>query len=77
VKIYKVLDHVEYPTTKQVGDSFIEEVVHIFECYGLESDDSWEYTQFTIETGFPQAYRIMRHMQKPTIEPFEVDVEDE
>ena len=74
MKIYKVLDHVEYPVTKQVGEGFIEEMVHIFECYGLESDDDWEYSQFTIHTDFPQAYRIMQHMKKPTIEPFKVEV---
>ena len=72
--IYKVLDHVEHSTTRQNPDGSVEETsVHILECYGLETDKSDKYTQFTIHTNFPQAYRINVHMRKPTLNPYHIE----
>ena len=74
--IHKVIDSVEFPVTKQLPDGEIISVSEILlECFGFESEEDEEPTQFSIQTGFPQAYRIMNHMRKPTLEPFIVEID--
>lgn len=78
MRIYKVLDATEFPQYQQVGEDLVEKTLHILECYGYETEDDYNEgypSQFTIHTDFPQAYRILTHMKKPTLEPYEVDVE--
>ena len=80
MRIYKVLDAAEFPNVEQVGDSLVEKNLHILECYGYETEGDYRDgypSQFTIHTDFPQAYRILTHMKKPTLEPFIVEMEDE
>ena len=79
--IFKVVSSAEYPTTTQNPDgSVTEKVTHILECFGFETEEAfyaWNPSQFTVHTEFPQAYKIMTHMAKPTLDPYILEMQDE